>query len=284
VHRPAFAVDAGWPAVFSQTASGEGTRLALANWLADKNHPLAARVYVNRIWQYHFGRGLVATASDFGVKGAKPSHPELLDWLASELLRTGSTKHIHRLILLSNTYQQASTGALENAKRDPDNHYLWRWQSRRLEAEAIRDSWLAVSGELDRTVGGASDADGTSARRSLYLLQKRESPPYHQGLFDGPIAMTESCARRNTTTVALQPLYLLNSEFSIKRAQAFASRVQAWAGNERPKQILAVYRLAFGRYPDGPEREAALRFFERNSSLAHYCQAILNLNEFMYME
>jgi hypothetical protein len=291
VHRPAFAVDVGWPSCFGPMPSGAADktpRRALAHWLTDKNQPLTARVYVNRIWQYHFGRGLVATASDFGVKGARPTHPELLDWLASELLRTGSTKHLHRLIVLSNTYAQASTGNAPNAKTDPDNHYLWRWQPRRLEAEAIRDAYLAVAGELDRRVGGPSvPANDKSLRRGLYLLQKREAPPPLQALFDGPIAMTESCARRQVTTVALQPLYLLNSEFSVQRAEALARRVERLAGGDRAKQIAAAYRLALGRQPDAKERALAERFFERAASsnaLAHYCQVILNLNEFVYLE
>ncbi|MBM3997707.1 MAG: DUF1553 domain-containing protein [Planctomycetes bacterium] len=296
VHRPAFLVDAGWPSVFvpsphrGRGAGGEGaeSRLALAQWLTSKDNPLAARVYVNRIWQQHFGRGLVASSSDFGVKGAKPTHPDLLDYLASELLRTGSTKQIHRLILMSSTYQQSSGLDAASEKGDPDNRYLSRWQPRRLEAEAIRDSFLAVSDELDRGIGGASDQDtDKSVRRTLYLFQKREAPPKVQALFDGPIGMTESCGRRQTTTVPLQPLYLLNSEFSVARARAFAERVIKIAGTDRDKQMTAVYRLALARALDAKERELAHRFFARadaDAALRHYCQAILNLNEFAYIE
>ena len=295
VHKPAFVVDTGWP-IMLPSPSGRGvaregstaSRLDLANWLTSEQNSLTARVYVNRIWQYHFGRGLVATASDFGVKGAPPTHPELLDWLAAELLRTGSTKHIHRLILSSNGYRQASANDPVNAKRDPDNRYLWRWSPRRLEAEALRDSWLAA-GDLDRTIGGPSIADDKTTRRSLYLLQKRDQPAYHQRLFDGPIAMTESCAKRETTTVALQPLYLLNSDFALARAKSLAGRVVKSAGDDRTKQIAAVYRATLGREPDEHERTLGLRFFERLTSqpgnaLTQYCQAILNLNEFAYIE
>jgi hypothetical protein len=302
VHRPAFAVDAGWPAflhrsphapreenVTRSVTSTVRSRLALADWLTSDSNPLVARVYVNRIWQHHFGRGLVETPNDFGVKGAKPTHPELLDYLAAELLRTGSTKHIQRLIVMSNTYKQSSTGDQAGAKRDPDNHNLWRWSPRRLEAEAIRDAYLAVAGELDRAVGAKSVTDPKSTRRTLYLFQKREAPPAIQALFDGPIGMTESCGQRKTTTVALQPLYLLNSEFSVARAKALAKRVAQVAGDDRAKQMAETYRLALGRAPD--EREIALgrRFFERLASrpetaLAHYCQAILNLNEFAYLD
>jgi hypothetical protein len=287
VHRPAFAVETGWPSVFGP--SNAASRTALADWLTSDKNPLAARVYVNRIWHQHFGRGLVATPNDFGVKGARPTHPELLDYLASELLRTGSTKHIHRLIVMSNTYRQAAAGNDANAKRDPDNHYLWRWSPRRLEAEAIRDAWLAASGELDRAVGGPSVTDDKSRRRSLYLFQKREAPPQMQALFDGPIGMTESCGRRQTTTVALQPLYLLNSGFSVERARALASRVATTAGDDRDRQIAAVYRLTLGRTPNASEIALGRRFFERlasqpDTALQHYCQAIMNLNEFVYID
>jgi hypothetical protein len=295
VHRPAFVVDAGWPAIFGlpspagRGVGGEGSRMALADWLASDKNPLVARVYVNRIWQQHFGRGLVATPNDFGVKGATPTHPELLDYLASELLRTGSTKHIHRLIVTSSTYRQASTGEAAIVKRDPENHYYWRWSPRRLEAEAIRDAWLAASGELDRTVGGPSVTDDKSRRRGLYLLQKREAPPQMQALFDGPFGMTESCGRRQTTTVALQPLYLLNSAFSVERAKALATRVTKAAGDDRERQIAAVYRMTLARNPNAKETALGLRFFERlasqpDTALQRYCQAIMNLNEFVYID
>jgi len=290
VHQPAFAVEAGWPQLFAgKTDSGNGSRLALADWLASPDHPLAARVHVNRIWQHHFGRGIVATPSDFGVRGARPTHPELLDWLAAELLRTGSTKHIHRVIVGSNTYRQSVAQDAANAKRDLENQYLWRWSPRRLEAEAIRDAWLTASGELDRTLGGASTNDDKSRRRSLYLLQKRDVPPHQQALFDGPIAMTESCARRQTTTVALQPLYLLNSTFSVERSKALAARVAKVAGIDRDAQIEAAYRFVLSHTPDAEERALGRRFFERlasrpDAALAQYCHALMNLNEFAYIE
>ncbi len=294
VHKPAFVVDTGWPAVLHRSLAAPreeaiSSRLELANWLTSDQNPLTARVFVNRLWQHHFGRGLVATASDFGVKGARPTHPELLDWLAAELLRSGSIKQVHRLIVTSNVYRQGSAHHPANSKHDPDNRYLWRWTPRRLEAEALRDSWLAVAGELDRTLGGPSSADDKTTRRSLYLLQKRDMPAYHQRLFDGPIAMTESCAKRETTTVALQPLYLLNSDFALTRAQSLAGRVAKSAGTERARQIVAVYRATLSRDPDERERTLGLRFFERlasqpDTALTQYCQAILNLNEFAYIE
>lgn len=299
VHRPTFVLDVGWPALFGPTPRErveQHPRLALADWLTDPKHPLTARVWVNRIWQWHFGRGLVATPNDFGTRGAAPSHPQLLDWLASELIRSGwSTRHIHRLIVTSSTYRQASSvprrqkqsGSGEPLASDPGNIYLTRWPIRRLEAEAIRDSLLTVSGELDRTVGGPSAAaDGKSLRRSLYLFQKRDHPPMLQGLFDGPAAALESCPQRHVSTVPLQALHLLNDDFSIQRAQAFARRVQ-FVGTERTQQIRRAFELALGRFPEPQELAAVERFFGRfndDHALVRFCQALLNVNEFVYLE
>jgi hypothetical protein len=299
VHQPSFALDPGWPALFGPTpgaAAQDRPRLRLAEWLTDPRHPLAARVYVNRIWQQHFGRGIVATANDFGIKGAAPTHPELLDWLAAEFIQSGgSTRHLHRLILTSNTYRQSARASSETLERDPDNLLWSRWQPRRLEAEAIRDGMLAVSGDLDAQVGGPSIApDDKVVRRSLYLLQKRDNPPSPQGLFDGPATMTESCAARQVTTVPLQSLYLLNSKFSMERARGLARRVQQIAGDDWRRQVDAAFRLALQRLPAEHERDLARQFFERQGSqetmdgvpmaLVQFCQALMNVNEFVYME
>jgi len=289
VHRRGAAVDVGWPEVFVQPRTMSGTRLELANWIASPDNPLTARVWVNRLWHYHFGRGLVETPNDFGVKGSPPSHPELLDWLASELIRSGwSTRHIHRLIVGSRTYRQSSTPDPRNATIDAGNKYLWHWQPRRLEAEAIRDTFLTVSGELERTMGGKSvNADSESLRRSLYLLQKRDEPTPVAKLFDGPAAALESCALRHVSTVPLQSLYLLNSEFAAKRAAAFAKRVALTAGTSRERQIEAAFRIALNRSPDNEERRLAERFFAEQSiegGLLHFCQALMNVNEFVYLE
>jgi hypothetical protein len=293
VHRRGPAVRPGWPAVFGPTPEdfgGKTPRQALADWLASPEHPLTARVWANRVWQYHFGRGLVATASDFGTRGAPPTHPELLDWLASEFLRSGGrTKHLHRLIVASRTYRQSSARHAGNAATDPDNTAWWRWQPRRLEAEVIRDAMLAVSGELDATGGGPPDPDETkSRRRALYLLQKRDHPPAVQAFFDGPNAAAESCPRRHVSTVALQSLYLLNNKFGAERGRAFARRVEKLAGPERPRQVETAFRLALGRLPDETERAAVARFFAAQrddaQALAHFCQALLNVNEFVYLE
>jgi mono/diheme cytochrome c family protein len=298
VHRLGPELDVGWPAVFGpvpKETAERASRRALADWLIDPKHPLAARVYVNRLWQHHFGRGIVPTPGDFGTKGAPPTHPELLDWLAAEFLRSGgSTKHIHRLIVTSNTYRQSAQGAAGNTKIDPDNTYWWRWQPRRLEAEAIRDGMLAVSGELDRKRGGASDpADGKSRRRSRYVFQRRDHPPASQALFDGPSAVLESCPQRHVSTVPLQALYLLNNEFSLSRAAALARRVRSVAGDDRERQIETAFVLALGRRPDAADHSAVNRFFlARNgrpaagedTALVQLCQALLNLNEFVYIE
>ena len=298
VHRRGPAVDVGWPSVFGPVPPGttdRRPRLALADWLSSPRNPLTARVWVNRLWQYHFGRGIVATPGDFGVKGTPPTHPQLLDWLASEFVRSGgSTKHLHRLIVCSATYRQASRPHPGNAKIDPENVLLWRWRPRRLESEAVRDSLLAVSGELDRTAGGPSDGDEkNSLRRSLYLLQQREHPPAVQHLFDGPSAATESCPKRHVSTVPLQALYLLNNEFVLKRAEALARRVLARAGRERGRQIEEAFLLTLGRGPESAERAAARKFFavygdtgagSDQTALIHFCHALLSLSEFIYLE
>jgi hypothetical protein len=292
VHRRGPEVDVGWPGIFGPVPAGavaKTPRLALADWLTRPDHPLTARVYVNRLWQYHFGRGLVATPGDFGLKGTPPTHPELLDWLATELVRGGwSTKHLHRLIVTSNTYRQASRPNAANAKIDPDNKAWWRWRPRRLEAEAVRDSLLAVSGELDRTAGGRSDADDArSLRRSLYLFQRRGKTPAFQPLFDGPQAVLESCPCRHVSTVPSQALYLLNNPFAVRRAEAFAGRVRREAGEEGGRQVRRAFLLALGREPTPEDQEASRRFFRGHAgegALAHYCQALLNVNEFLYVE
>jgi hypothetical protein len=294
VHNRKGKLDVGWPAVFGPTPKdvvAQHPRLALAQWLGSPQNPLTARVWVNRLWQYHFGRGLVATPGDFGTKGAPPTHPALLDWLAGEFIRSGwSTRHMHKLIVMSQTYRQSSHKSAANAKLDPDNELLWYWKPRRLEAEVIRDALLAVSGELDRTLGGVSDADhAKSLRRTLYLLQKRDFPTPAAALFDGPNAALETCPVRNVSTVPLQALFLLNNDFCVKRSQALAQLVMKRAGSDRTKQISAAFLLALGRPPDAHERKLSEQFFaqhtgESATALAQFCQALMNLNEFVYLE
>jgi hypothetical protein len=318
VHRIGATVAAGWPAVLEATFPRQAeasspqpstslNRLALADWLSHPRHPLTARVWVNRLWHYHFGRGIVATPSDFGVKGAPPTHPDLLDWLACELVDSGySTKFIQRRIVQSATYRldcrlqspksraQSPQGAIDSGvsiPADVENRFLWRFTPRRLEAEAIRDCILAVSGQLALTGGGPSVPLGDEnkvPRRSVYLYQKRGVVADHQRLFDGPVEMAESCEGRHTTTTPLQPLYLLNSELGLSAARTMAQRVRAVA-DRPPAQVIEAFRLALGRAPGEEELAASLDLLGQptegqNDALVLVCQAILNANEFVYIE
>ena len=280
VARPA------WPQVLGETPEDlEGhPRLALANWLTDPGHPLTARVWVNRIWQGYFGTGLVETSGDLGVAGSDPSHPDLLDWLARELVDSGwSTKHVHRLILRSNTFRQSSLFSASNAERDPANATWWRWQPRRLESEAVRDSVLTVVGVLDSEMGGKSvpleDVEN-SRRRSLYLQQKRDQLPHQQMLFDGAGAVT-SCAKRRVSTTGLQPLWMLNSEFMQTMTKVLAGRIESGsdtAGEKARRLIEAAYQRAGEK--EEIERLATLM---EESSLEDAVSVIFNTNEFVYV-
>jgi len=306
VHRRGPTLDPGVPEFLeSRIANTTGhsstaTRTQLVNWLTLPDHPLTARVWANRLWQHHFGRGIVATSGDFGVKGAMPSHPELLDFLAVELItHRWSAKHLHRTIVLSNTYQQASTVPAVQRQFDPMNELWTRWSPRRLEAEAVRDSLLSVCGELDYRASGPSSSEPTSRRRAVYQPQLRDRPPEIQRLFDGPSA-NEACSRRHVSTVVLQPLYLFNNSLSVALASALARRLEASSADEQ-EQIDLAFRWVLGRRPDAVERAAAQEFLlsagesRRDSSnatskglpftrLAAFCQTLLNLNEFHYIE
>lgn len=320
VHRRGEPVAPAFPAVLSQAAPQLGSRsgsaagdpgasstarpqgfsrLALADWLASPDHPLVPRVWVNRLWHYHFGRGLVATPGDFGLRGARPTHPELLDYLAAEFIASGGrTKHVQRLIVTSRTYRLASQHDPRNAAIDDRNAYLWRWLPRRLEAEIVRDVLLAAAGQLDHALGGPSvplEEEATSSRRGLYLLQKRDNAPQLQALFDGPTSAAESCPMRQTSTTPLQPLLLFNSDFALRCAQGLARRVSQ-AAAPRDAQIRAAFVLALGRLPEDVELEAALAFFAGRQHLdesaagsaadplVQFCQTLLNTNELLYIE
>ena len=272
-----------WPQVFGSTSDeiDEQPRLAFANWLTSSENPLTARVWVNRIWQGHFGRGLVETSGDFGEAGSEPSHPELLDWLARELIESGwSTKHIHRLILRSNTFRQSALFSASNADRDPGNEALWRWKPRRLEAEAIRDSSLVVAGLLDETLGGPSVSRGeesNSYRRSLYLQQKRDNLPHQQMLFDGAGAVT-SCAKRRVSTTGLQPLWMLNSDFMQSIGRKLADRIDGTPA----EQATRLVETAFQRRAEKDEVEQLVGLISE-ASLEDAATVILNTNEFVYI-
>ncbi len=282
-------------------------RTRLARWLADPAHPLTARVWVNRVWLYHFGHGLVATPNDFGINGARPSHPELLDYLAEEFVRHGQkTKHLHRLILLSSTYRQASASrnAASGHRLDPDNRLLWCFPRRRLSAEEVRDTLLAVSGRLNLKQGGPSvlvpvEADlvrllydpaqwSVTAdekehdRRSVYLLAKRNLQlPFFQA-FDQPDAQV-SCPRRESSTHALQALELLNGKLSNRLAEALAQRLRRECGADRARQVDRAFQLTTGRPPAPQEKDLALAFLEKQP-LKEFALALFNLNAFLYVD
>ncbi|MDB6052724.1 MAG: hypothetical protein JWN25_247 [Verrucomicrobiales bacterium] len=257
-----------------------GRRAALASILTDPANPLPARVMVNRIWQYHFGRGIVATASDFGLKGELPSHPELLDYLATEFVKQGwSIKSMHRLIMNSSAYQQKSEYVAEAAKVDPDDKLLWHYPRHRLEAEGIRDSALLVSGLLNQKAGGPSvfpelpsglkprggwtltKEEEERNRRSIYIFVRRNTRYPMFEAFDSPDSH-ESCPRRNTTTNPAQALAMMNSKLALDWAAAFAKRVEASAGTDRNKQIDTAFRMALSRKPDSEERQMVEKFME----------------------
>ena len=233
------------------------TRLDLANAIASPNNPLTARVFVNRVWHAHFGRGLVHTPSNFGKLGGQPSHPELLDWLAVEFVKNGwSVKWLHRQIMLSSTYQLGSQPDAANDKLDAENVYLWRSTRHRLDVEAWRDSLLAVSGNLDRTVGGPTYdlRDANAKRRTVYAKVSRHELDGLLRLFDFPDANV-TADKRSVTTVPQQQLFALNSEFMVIQAKAFAARLEK-AGSSDESRVAAAYRLAYNRPPT--DREVAL--------------------------
>jgi Protein of unknown function (DUF1549)/Protein of unknown function (DUF1553) len=278
-------------------------RAALARWLTDSRNSLTWRSIVNRVWQYHFGRGLVETPNDFGHMGALPSHPELLDWLAVEFRDGGqSLKALHRLILTSDTYRQASAGRPDAERVDSGNRLLWRMNRRKLEAEAVRDSILSVAGRLDLRMGGPSFRD--------FVVDKPEhSPHYEYGLHDAgdpashrrsvyrwivrsqqqPFLTTLDCAdpsmqvaRRNESTSPLQALAVLNNSLVIAMSREFASRTLA-GGGDTADQVRRAHREALGRLPSGTD-EAALVAYTREFGLTNYCRVLYNLNEFSFVD
>jgi hypothetical protein len=277
-------------------------RLALARWIGDPANPLTARVLVNRIWHYHFGQGIVATPSDFGANGARPSHPELLDWLATELVENGwRPKPIHRLILLSSSYRQSSLADPAALSRDAGSRLLWRFPPRRLEAEPIRDSILSVSGKLDLTMGGPGyevfepntnyvrvyipkEKFGPPEwRRMVYQTKPRKEQDSTFGAFDCPDGC-QTAPRRGSSTNALQALNLLNSSFVMEQAGFLAERVLREAGTTHPDLVVTrAFRLALGREPDPEERWASVRMIQ-GQGLRVLCRALLNSSEFIFLD
>ena len=257
------------PAVIPALATAPrstGRRSILANWITDPTNPLTTRVIVNRVWQYHFGRGLVATSSDFGRLGEAPSHPELLDCLARRFVEDGwRFKKLHKLILMSATYRQsATTPPSEIAKmKDPENRWLWRMNIRRLEAEQIRDALLAVSGELDLQTGGPGVDTGRS-RRTIYTKVMRNTRDALLDVFDAPEGFV-STGQRNVTTTSSQALLMMNSQYLLQRARALAGRLSKESFANDAEFVTAAYRLAFGREPDSAERGAGERFLREQA-------------------
>ena len=277
------------PADYAPPATGHtsGRRAALANWLGSRDNPMTARVMVNRLWQHHFGKGIVASPSDFGRNGDRPSHPDLLDWLAIQFMDQGwSLKKMHRLMLLSNTYRMSSKLDLTALKADPYNALLWRMNRIRLEGEPLRDSILAVSGRLNPTMAGpsvypkvsdevlstgsthkwGSSPEEEGRRRTIYVFQRRSLVLPIVEAFDGA-DMTNTCPRRGVTTIAPQALALFNGDFTRTEAGFFADRVRKDAGDDAAQQIDRAYHIALCRRPTAAQKQIALEFLARQTQL-----------------
>ncbi|MEX0792929.1 MAG: PSD1 and planctomycete cytochrome C domain-containing protein [Pirellulaceae bacterium] len=310
-------VGRGVPEVLRQVSheavpSDQSGRLEMARWMTSPVHPLTARVMVNRIWRWHFGRGLVATTDNFGILGEAPTHPELLDWLAARFIAEGwSVKQMHRLMMTSHTYRQASGDSAAGAEHDPDNRLWWRQNVKRLEAEAIRDAVLSVSGQLDKSMGGShlhvanraflfdhtskDDTSYASRQRSVYLPIIRNHLFDGFALFDYADASTPN-GNRPTSTVATQALYALNSDLFLEGAEHLAARISQEAQPEARLQLAC--HLAWGRAPSSEEQQLFTQFLKNfpeqvsadekteplaDPALVALCQMILASNEFIYV-
>jgi len=276
-------------------------RRALAAWLTDAEQgagPLLARVIANRLWHHHLGRGIVATPSDFGAQGERPTHPELLDWLALSLIDGGwRLKPIHKLIMTSAVYMQTSDYDADRGRIDPDNRLFWRRVPRRLEAETIRDSMLAISGQLDPAMFGPGKLDEGHPRRSIYLTIKRSQLIPMMVLFDAP-EPNQGLGNRPATTVAPQALALMNNPHVQSYAAGFAKRLLPKLAESPEAAIRQAYLIALARMPTGPELTDSVEFLEqqiaasggntdqnpKEQALADFCQALICLNEFLYVE
>jgi hypothetical protein len=285
-------------------------RLPLARWLTSPENPIVARVLVNRIWQRHFGEGLVSTLDNFGVTGAKPTHPELLDHLAAQFIQSGwRVKDLHRLIVASAAYRQSSAFRDECYSLDPENKWLWRFHLQRLDAESLRDAMLSISGELDPAAGGpfipadkseegqfiVNEKNPGSKRRSLYLQQRRTKPVTMLEIFDGAHSGL-NCTRRSTATVPLQSLALLNSSFVRERSKRLAQEVIKQFGGDEPRAIQETFERCLGRGPKLGERRAAEEFLvtqakqysgnheAKAAAWTDFCQMLLASNAFLYIE
>lgn len=319
VVEPAFPAVLSPPAPSIQPPSGgksTGRRRALAEWIVSRDNPLTARVMVNRIWQWHFGRGLVPSTNNFGLQGDAPTHPELLDWLAAEFMESGwNIRHIHRLILASNTYKMSSQGNEAALAKDPQNHLMWRFDMRRLRAEEIRDSILTVNGTLNRekmfgpsiypviekevlagqSVPGAGwhqSSDEDRRRRSIYIHLKRSLTVPLLANFD--VADTDfTCPVRFATTQPTQALSMLNSDFLLEESQKLAKLLKESAGEDRSAQVATALRRALQREPQPQEIDRGVKLIgslekefgqSPDNALKYFCLTVLNLNEFVYLD
>jgi len=297
-----------------ENEKGSG-RSELAHWLTDPRNPLMARVMVNRIWEYHFGKGIVQTPNDFGARGKAPTHPELLDWLATRFIESGwSMKAMHRLMMLSRAYRLASLESPPNAASDVNNDLRWRFNRRRLDAEEIRDAMLAVSGNLDRSMSGPHAFPPESQwrytqhtpfygvyetdRRSVYLMQQRIKKQPFLEVFDGADT-NATTAERAVSTTPIQALFMMNDPFAHKQADSFAVRV-GMAYAETPKRIDYAYRLAFGRPATKEEVRLGEAYLQQvrqdlkeihlpeeqqtRAALASYFRVLFSSNEFLFVD
>ena len=290
----------GIPLQLATDAPEQDRRLALARWIGDEHNPLTARVMVNRVWHYHFGQGLVSTPSNLGFHGGQPSHPALLDWLSTELVAQGwRTKTMHRLMMLSATYRQASRDNTKSTSIDAGGRLFWRYPQRRLEAEPIRDAILSASDKLDLRMGGPGyDAFEPNTnyvhvymprekfgpaewRRMVYQSKPRVLQDATFGAFDCPDA-SQVAPKRNNSTTAIQSLNLLNSPFVVEQADFFAARLKKEAGNDAADQARRGFWLALGRGPDADELARATQLIGQHG-LGAFCRALYNANEFVYV-
>ncbi len=276
-------------------STSSGRRMALATWIGQPDNPITTRVIVNRIWQHHFGEGLVPTANDFGHLGQTPSHPELLDWLAATFVEQGwSFKNLHRLILTSATWQQSSYHPQADMyqQRDPEERLLWRARVRRLSAEQIRDAMLTVTGELKASLGGPS-VSRSRPRRSLYIKSFRNTPDEFLHAFDMANGL-KSVATRDPTTTPTQALMMINGEYLLARAEKFAERITNSPDRTGEEVLRQGFQLAWGRPPSATELSAALRFAAdadeqdahctNQKKLVDFCHVLLNSNPFLYVD
>jgi hypothetical protein len=318
-------VKPGFPIIFGQPeplipapqpgAKSSGQRLVLANWLTSKDNPLTARVMINRLWQHHFGRGIVRTPNDFGMHGMRPTHPDLLDWLASEFVERGwRMKAMHKLILMSNAYRMSSKANAKGLAADAANDLFWRFDMRRLTAEEIRDSVLAVCGNLNLKMGGpgiypeipkevlagqsvpgrgwGKSSPEEQARRSIYIHVKRSLLYPLLESFD--LAESDRTTPvRFSTTQPTQALLMLNSEFMNKQAEIFAQRLQKQAGKDTAAQVRLALALATQRVPTDAEVRLGIDLMQalqvedglsHEATLKCFCLVVLNLNEFIYLD